>query len=147
MANVKCVHKICEQFFCYEKVMLHALVIGILWPPPSICQSLHPSIRHAISCYTTGRNVTKLATWLPRMVRVCKNNSSAELGDCAMTCHQLCNLVFFLISLWKKSVDKIIHLFVMSLFKTMYFHTYCKNSYTEIIKPTIMKHIPKKKAN
>ena len=36
--------------------------------------SVCPSVRHAISSYTYGRNLPKLATWLTRVVRVCKSN-------------------------------------------------------------------------
>ena len=37
--------------------------------------SIHPSVFHAISSKTTWWNITKLATWLPFMVRVCKSVS------------------------------------------------------------------------
>ena len=46
----------------------HALVIGILLTPPSICLSVH----HTISFITIWQNLTKLTTWLPPVVRVCE---------------------------------------------------------------------------
>ena len=35
---------------------------------------IYPSICHTISSLTTGQNLTKLATWLSSIVKVCESN-------------------------------------------------------------------------
>ena len=107
--------------------------MGIVWMPPSVCPSIHPSsymyllnhwVEFNLTCYITSplwygfvratlffhlsvcpsvhhtispeiiwQNLTRLATWLPRMVRVCESklisfhhainsNISTECGVC-----------------------------------------------------------------
>ena len=57
--------------------------------------SVRPSVRPSRYLINTGRNLTKLRTWPPHVVRVCESNISTESGNFATACHRLRGLVFF----------------------------------------------------
>ena len=54
-------------------LMLRVCKSNIIFSCISV-SSVCPSVSHAISSITTGRNSTKLATWPPLVVRVCESN-------------------------------------------------------------------------
>ena len=54
-----------------EWFTLHCYSLFIYY---SHCKRLRPSVRHAVSSWTTRRNSTKLVTSLTLMVRVCESN-------------------------------------------------------------------------
>ena len=62
--------------------------------------SVRPSVRPSRYLINTGRNLTKLRTWLPHVVRVCESNISTESGNFATACHRLRGLVFFIFFLF-----------------------------------------------
>ena len=60
-------------FFHFKFSNYPHLASGILLSPPSVCLSVRPSVRYAISSQTAGQNPTKFGEWLAYTSGACKS--------------------------------------------------------------------------